>query len=218
MSVSHQATRRNRRRSLLALGAAGSLVAALVSVSVGGAAHSETPPGSSETRPFEPQDNEGPDITSPKSHAPSRVPAVNVPQVDGLPVTDPSGVNARIDGLTMKDQRLANNGNSFSLEPPDQALCVGNGSVIEGVNNVFSIYNATTGARTAAPKSYSPFFTGQNEVTRNADGTIASFGPFMSDPKCYYDPDLGRFFMTSWSSAPTLPQGTSPVTASRTSR
>jgi hypothetical protein len=131
---------------------------------------------------------------------------VNVPKVDGLPVTGASGVNARIDGLTMKDQRLSNGGNSFSLEPPDQALCVGNGSVIEGVNNVFSIYNAATGAQTSPPQSYAPFFTGQAEVIRNADGTIASFGPFMSDPKCYYDPDLGRFFMTE------LELGTDPAT------
>jgi hypothetical protein len=126
--------------------------------------------------------------------------------VAGLPVTGASGVSTRIDGLTMKDQRLSNGGNSFSLEPPDQALCVGNGSVIEGVNNVFSIYDAATGAQKAAPQSYAPFFTGQNEVTRNADGTIASYGPFMSDPKCYYDPATQRFFMTE------LQLGTDPVT------
>jgi hypothetical protein len=207
MSETVQVARRNRRRSLLALGAAGSLVAALVSVSLGAAAHSATVPGSQETRPFEPgPDEAGPDVTSPKSHAPSRVPAVNVPKVAGLPVTGATGVNTRIDGLTMKDQRLSNGGNSFSLEPPDQALCAGNGFVIEGVNNVFSIYNAATGAQTAAPRSYAPFFTGQAEVIRNANGTIASFGPFMSDPKCYYDPDLGRFFMTE------LELGTDPVT------
>jgi len=207
MSETVQVARRSRRRSLLALGAAGSLVAALVSASLGAAAHSATVPGSQETRPFEPgPDEAGPDVTSPKSHAPSRVPAVNVPKVDGLPVTGATGVNTRIDGLTMKDQRLSNGGNSFSLEPPDQALCTGNGLVIEGVNNVFSIYNAATGTQTAAPRSYAPFFTGQAEVIRNADGTIASFGPFMSDPKCYYDPDLGRFFMTE------LELGTDPVT------
>jgi hypothetical protein len=191
----------------LALGAAGSLVAALAFVSLGAPAHSETVPGSQETRPFEPgADEAGPDIAAPKSHSPSRVPAKNVPTVNGLPVTGASGVNTRIDGLTMKDQRLSNGGNSFSLEPPDQALCVGNGSVIEGVNNVFSIYNAATGAATSAPQSYAPFFTGQNEVTRNADGTIASYGPFMSDPKCYFDPATQRFFMTE------LELGTDPAT------
>jgi hypothetical protein len=183
------------------------LVAALAFVSLAAPAHSESVPGGQETRPFEPgEDEAGPDIAAPKSHSPSRVPAKDVPTVSGLPVTGASGVTTRVEGLTMKDQRLSNGGNSFSLEPPDQALCVGNGSVIEGVNNVFSIYNAATGAQTAAPKSYAPFFTGQNEVTRRADGTIASYGPFMSDPKCYYDPATQRFFMTE------LELGTDPVT------
>ena len=198
---------RHRPIPALALGAAGSLVAALAFVSLGAPAHSETVPGSQETRPFEPgEDEAGPDIAAPKSHSPSRVPAKNVPTVAGLPVTGASGVNTRIDGLTMKDQRLSNGGNSFSLEPPDQALCVGNGSVIEGINNVFSVYDAATGAKTSGTQSYAPFFTGQNEVTRNPDGTIASFGPFMSDPKCYYDPATQRFFMTE------LQLGTDPAT------
>ena len=125
-------------------------MAALAFVSLGTPAHSATVPGSQETRPYQPgEDEAGPDIPAPKSHAPSRVPAKNVPRVSGLPVTGASGVSTRIDGLTMKDQRLSNDGNSFSLEPPDQALCVGNGSVIEGVNNVFSIYDAASGAQTS---------------------------------------------------------------------
>ncbi len=186
-------------------------MAALAFVSLGTPAHSATVPGSQETRPYQPgEDEAGPDIPAPKSHAPSRVPAKNVPRVSGLPVTGASGVSTRIDGLTMKDQRLSNDGNSFSLEPPDQALCVGNGSVIEGVNNVFSIYDAASGAQTSAPQSYAPFFTGRDEVTRNADGTIASYGPFMSDPKCYYDPATERFFMTE------LELGTDPATGAFT--
>jgi hypothetical protein len=195
------------RMAVLALAAAGSLVTALAGVSALAPAHSETAPNSQEFRPFEPgPDESGPDVSSPKSHAPSRVPAKNLPNVAGLPVTGPSGVNVRIDGLTMKDQRLSNGGNSFSNEPPDQALCTGNGLVIEGVNNVFAVYNATTGARVSGIQSYAPFFTGQSEVIRNADGTIASFGPFMSDPKCYYDPQLNRFFMSE------LQLGQDPVT------
>ena len=35
----------------------------------------------------------------------------------------------------------ANNGNQFSLEPPDQGLCAGNGFVIETVNDVIQVYN-----------------------------------------------------------------------------
>ena len=191
-------TRRHRRLSALVLVAAVGLVTALSAVAVGAPATSAPLPGSQKTRPFEPGfDEAGPDIASPKSNAPSRVPAKDVPQVAGLPVTDPSGVNVRTDGLNLRDQSLAANGNSLEFEPPDQALCTGNGLVIEGINDVFAIYNAATGARKSGIQSYSPFFNdGQPEVLFNPDGSIASFGPFMSDPKCYYDPDLGRFYMT----------------------
>jgi len=45
------------------------------------------------------------------------------------------------DGINHRDQRTANNGNQFSLEPPDQGLCVGNGHVVEAVNSAFRVYN-----------------------------------------------------------------------------
>jgi hypothetical protein len=181
-----------RRLAVLAIGASCSLVAALVSFQP---ASAESVPGGNEVRPFEPHEDEGPDITAPKSHAPSRVPAKNVPRVNGLPVTGAGGVGTRIDGLSLQDQRTANNGNSFSLEPPDQGLCVGNGMVVEAVNNVFSIYT-TGGQKVSGTQSFAPFFNnGTPEIVRHPDGT-ATFGPFMSDPKCYYDPQLGRFFMT----------------------
>ena len=45
-------------------------------------------------------------------------------------------INVAFDGLNFRQQRLANRGNQFSVEPPDQALCVGNGSVLESVNDV----------------------------------------------------------------------------------
>ena len=50
------------------------------------------------------------------------------------------------DGLNHRDQRLANGGNQFSLEPPDQGLCVGNGFVMETVNDVIRVFD-TAGTR-----------------------------------------------------------------------
>jgi hypothetical protein len=119
--------------------------------------------------------------------------SLSAPVVPGLPVRGATGVRTRIAGLTMKDQRLANNGNSFSTEPPDQALCVGNGYEIEGVNDVFSVYRG--GEKVSNTESYDPFFNGTAEVIRHPDGT-ATFGPEVADPRCYYDPSLKRFFMT----------------------
>ena len=54
-----------------------------------------------------------------------------------------------IDGLNHFDQRFgANNGNQFSLEPPDQGLCVGNGYVVETVNSVIQVWDTNGHALT----------------------------------------------------------------------
>jgi hypothetical protein len=49
-------------------------------------------------------------------------------------------------GLNFHDQRFANGGNQFSVEPPDQALCAGNGFVLESVNDVLQVYDAAGNA------------------------------------------------------------------------
>jgi hypothetical protein len=103
---------------------------------------------------------------------------------------------AGFNGLSALDQISADDGNQASLEPPDQALCVGGGEVIEAVNDVIATYDRA-GATTSGPTGFVPFFfPGQHEETFDADGNPVSFGPFVSDPKCYFDPDLQRFFVT----------------------
>jgi hypothetical protein len=99
-------------------------------------------------------------------------------------------------GLSAFDQVSADNGNQASLEPPDQGLCAGGGEVIEAVNDVIATYDAN-GTTTSGPTGFVPFFfPGQHEETFDADGNPVSFGPFVSDPKCYFDPDLQRYFVT----------------------
>ena len=49
-------------------------------------------------------------------------------------------------GINHKDQRFADHGQQFSLEPPDQGLCVGGGYVVEVVNDAVNIYS-TSGAQ-----------------------------------------------------------------------
>ena len=51
--------------------------------------------------------------------------------------------NSGFEGLNFYQQRYARGGNQFSVEPPDQALCVGNGYVLEAVNDVLNIFNAS---------------------------------------------------------------------------
>jgi hypothetical protein len=94
-----------------------------------------------------------------------------------------------VNGLTHRDQRLANNGNQFSLEPPDQALCVGNGFVLEATNSVLRVRSAATGAAVTGVQDINTFYNYPPAINR----TTGVIGPRVIDPVCHYDPDNGRF-------------------------
>jgi hypothetical protein len=81
-------------------------------------------------------------------------------------------------------------GNQWSLEPPDQALCVGNGYEFEAVNNAVAVYDSS-GARLALD-SLNHFFGYDYEINR----TTGAQGPQTTDPTCLFDPTTGRFFLT----------------------
>jgi hypothetical protein len=95
------------------------------------------------------------------------------------------------DGVNFHDQRFSNNGNQFSVEPPDQALCVGNGFIVESANDVLKIYD-TTGTQLVGPVDLNTFYG----YPAALDRTQASLprGPSLTDPICYFDPDTQRFF------------------------
>jgi hypothetical protein len=94
-------------------------------------------------------------------------------------------------GLTHRDQRLANGGNQFSLEPPDQALCVGGGFVVEGVNSVLRVRSAATGAALTGVADLNTFFGYPAAIDR----TTGVIGPDVIDPVCHYDPENNRFMV-----------------------
>jgi hypothetical protein len=94
-----------------------------------------------------------------------------------------------VPGLNHREQRLANGGNQFSLEPPDQGLCVGNGYVIEVVNSVLRVRSASTGNPLTNVQDLNTFFGYPAAINR----TTGVFGPFVIDPICYFDPDNQRF-------------------------
>ncbi len=124
-------------------------------------------------------------------------PPTSPPTPPATPVVAAGGELATsFDGLNHFDQRYgADNGNQFSLEPPDQGLCVGGSNVVEAVNDVFAIYNRS-GQQTSPTTSLTMFFTGKHQINRNDPNAHYNYGPFLSDPKCYYDPGTGRFFLT----------------------
>lgn len=125
-----------------------------------------------------------------------RVPADHVPQpASNALATSNSGFSG-FNGLSHRDQRLAGTGSylntQFSLVPPDQALCVGSGFVVESINTALRVFN-TSGAPQTSAIALNQFFGFIPEINR----TNGVRGDFTSDPKCYYDSaNGGHFFLT----------------------
>src|SRR5689334_8837688 len=95
------------------------------------------------------------------------------------------------DGVNFFDQRFSNNGNQFSVEPPDQALCVGNGFIVESANDVMRIFD-TRGGLAVGPVDLNTFYGYPAAINRGV--TPNTFGPSITDPICYFDQELQRFF------------------------
>ncbi len=112
--------------------------------------------------------------------------------------------NMGFEGLNFFQQRYARGGNQFSVEPPDQGVCVGNGYVVEAVNDVINVYN-TSG------QSLLPDNNIVNGVPTSVNGAVdlnSFFGyapainrttgvraQFVTDPSCLYDTASQRFFV-----------------------
>src|SRR5215470_12294825 len=73
-------------------------------------------------------------------HTAPTVPAAPIVPGVGVGSSGPLSVVTSFDGLNHRNQRLANGGNQFSLEPPDQGLCVGNGFELEVINDVLKVF------------------------------------------------------------------------------
>jgi hypothetical protein len=127
------------------------------------------------------------------AHKANHVPANGIPSVTSTPVDGQSGLGVNFDGLNLADERTADGGNQFTVEPPDQGLCVGNGYILEAVNEAFQVYR-TDGTAASGVMAFNPFFVGDHAILRSTTPPV--YGMFMSDPKCYYDPADGRFFFT----------------------
>jgi hypothetical protein len=89
----------------------------------------------------------------------------------------------------------ANSGavNGIDVEPPDQGLCATGNTVVETVNLAISVYTES-GMTQVPPVALNAFF-GLAPVISN--GKPPSFGPFLSDPRCYYDAQTQRWFVTT---------------------
>ena len=110
-------------------------------------------------------------------------------------------------GLNLFQQRYARRGNQFTVEPPDQALCVGNGYVVEAVNDVVNVFNTSGASVLPDNTSTNIVSTFPTNVNHAVDlNSFYGYAPaitrstgvraqFVTDPSCYYDAATQRFFM-----------------------
>src|SRR6266567_3255076 len=110
-------------------------------------------------------------------------------------------------GLNFFDQRFANGGNQFSVEPPDQALCVGNGYVVEATNDVFKVLT-TAGVTLIHNLDLNTFYGYPAAINR----TTGIRGQSITDPVCLFDQDTRQFYMV------VLTFDTVPTTGASTGR
>lgn len=96
------------------------------------------------------------------------------------------------DGMNHFDQRFGSSAgnNQWSLEPPDQGLCAGNGYVVEAVNSVIRVWDTNGNALTGVG-DLNTFF----DYPVAIDRSTGAYGPDVIDPQCYYDPDSNRFIV-----------------------
>lgn len=94
------------------------------------------------------------------------------------------------DGLNERSQRLANGGNQFSIEPPDQGLCVGGTYVVEAVNDVLRVFDKS-GNPLSGVVDLNSFYG----YSAQFDRTTGLQGAFLTDPVCHFDADTHRFFL-----------------------
>jgi len=71
-----------------------------------------------------------------------------------------------------------------SLEPPDQGLCVGNGKVLEIINDTAQVFS-TSGGEVSPAVNIAGLF-----------GYSSDSSPFITDPSCVFDPTTQRFYLT----------------------
>jgi hypothetical protein len=98
-----------------------------------------------------------------------------------------SGFNA----LSQMDQRLADSGNQFSIEPPNLNIAVANGYVLEGVNDAIQVYSVSGSPSLPLALSSNQFF-GLGHAINRATGAN---GVYLTDMRVYYDSTISRFIV-----------------------
>ena len=124
-------------------------------------------------------------IEASSQHAARQPPPTQPPTVTPHAIVTQNDGYSGFDGLNAVDSRKGGSGGT----PPDQGMCVGNGLVLEAINSSLRIFS-TLGAPVADVRGLTDFF--HFAPSDPANGHYNS----PSDPKCYYDRDTDRWFIT----------------------
>jgi hypothetical protein len=109
-----------------------------------------------------------------------------------LPMTISTSTSAfSFNGIDHHDQRFANHGNQFSVEPPSQGLAVANGYILEAVNNALQVYNLSGVPQLATVISTNQLFGLAPAIDRSS----GIYGPYPTDIQAFWDPDIRRWFV-----------------------
>ena len=121
--------------------------------------------------------------------------AVPIPVVPGRPVVAADPDFFGFAGTSNLDQSSSGSGaytnTQYTVEPPDQGLCAGNGYVVDTINLAVTVHSSF-GTRLTQTTPLNELFRLRPEY----DPVTKLSGQFLSDPRCYFDRDTQRWFLT----------------------
>jgi len=123
--------------------------------------------------------------------------AIKIPVVNSLPVLDATQnfnfnplLEPGLDSYASEQNFPYKKGFNFSVEPPDPALCVGGGQVIEMVELVIKIFD-TSGNLMSGPTDLYTFFNQPNITNKKGGMDLIGLA------RCYYDTPTNTFFFVA---------------------
>lgn len=118
----------------------------------------------------------------------------NAPKTSSLYHQASSGPGIKTPAPTVKFPGMADSASICpyfgGCAPPDMALAVSPNWVVQGVNTSFAVYTPAGTLQAGWPKAAQSFFTIPDP------GSCDPNGPFTFDPRAFYDPADGRFWVT----------------------
>jgi hypothetical protein len=110
--------------------------------------------------------------------------------MQSLPVSSTTSASGFL-ALTHRDQRLANGGNQFSIEPPNPSVAVGNGFVLVGVNNAIQVYNTSGVPQLPVVVATNQLFGLPPAIDRATNRR----GVYPTDMQVFFDQAISRWFV-----------------------